>query len=559
MTAKVYQPGESYSYPLILKQLLTTPLIYSPDQEIVYRDKYRGTYRTLHERINRLANGLTRLGVKPGDVVAVFDFDSHRYLECFFGIPGMGATLQTVNWRLSPEQVVYTINHAEAKAVIVNSTFLPLLQGIRDKLTTVKTVILIAEDGRKPETALALDADYEELLGAADTNYPFPDLDENTRATTFYTTGTTGNPKGVYFTHRQLMLHTLASAVAVGSYHTLCRFRSNDVYMPLTPMFHVHAWGIPYVATLLGVKQVYPGMYEPGMILKLIQTEKVTFSHCVPTILQMILTSPAAQNADLSHWKCIIGGSQLPRGLAKMARDRGIDVIVGYGMSETCPIISLATPREEMLDWEGERLLDVVTKTGRPIPLAEVDVFDPMDRPLPARRQGRRRGGHAHPLADGRVSQGPGAVGRALALGLAAQRGCGPHRPAGLHPDHRSHQGRDQERRGVDLLPGSGEPAEPARGGAGIRRRRRQRREMGRAAPHGGRPETGVQGQGHGRGTAAVHEGVRRPGPAAEIRRAGTLRIRRRHPQDERRQTEQAGDPAATQLMEVTCKPPRTS
>jgi fatty-acyl-CoA synthase len=390
MTARAYPPGESYAYPLILKQLLTTPLIYSPDQEIVYRDKFRGTYRTLHERIHRLANGLTRMGVKPGDVVAVFDFDSHRYLECFFGIPGMGATLQTVNWRLSPEQVVYTINHAEAKAVIVNSTFLPLLQGIRDKLTTVKTVILIAEDGGKPETPLALDADYEELLGAAYTSYPFPDLDENTRATTFYTTGTTGNPKGVYFTHRQLMLHTLACAVALGSFHTLCRFRSNDVYMPLTPMFHVHAWGLPYIATLLGVKQVYPGMYEPGMILKLIQTEKVTFSHCVPTILQMILTSPAAQSADLSHWKCIIGGSQLPRGLAKMARDRGIDVIVGYGMSETCPIISLATPQEQMLAWEGDRLLDVVTKTGRPIPLAQVDLFDPMDRPLP--RDGKAAG-----------------------------------------------------------------------------------------------------------------------------------------------------------------------
>ncbi|MDO8942986.1 MAG: AMP-binding protein, partial [Desulfobacterales bacterium] len=368
-------------YPLILKQLLTTPLIYSPDQEIVYRDKFRGTYRTLHERIHRLANGLTRLGVKPGDVVAVFDFDSHRYLECFFGIPGMGATLQTVNWRLSPEQVVYTINHAGAKAVIVNSTFLPLLQGIRDKLTTVKTVILIAEDGQKPETALALDADYEELLGAADTVYPFLDLDENTRATTFYTTGTTGNPKGVYFTHRQLMLHTLAGAVAVGSYYTLCRFRSNDVYMPLTPMFHVHAWGIPYIATLLGVKQVYPGMYEPGMILKLIQTEKVTFSHCVPTILQMILTHPAAQNADLSHWKCIIGGSQLPRGLAEMARDRGIDVIVGYGMSETCPILTLSQLDPADLELDTDAQLARLVKTGRPVALVSLrnvdgDFFD---------------------------------------------------------------------------------------------------------------------------------------------------------------------------------------
>jgi len=383
MAAKEYRSGEPYAYPLILKKLLSTPLIYSPDREIVYRDKNRITYRTLNERINRLANGLTRLGVKPGEVVAAFEFDSPRYLECFFAVPGMGATLQTVNWRLSPEQIVYTVNHAEAKVIIVNAFFLQLLQAVRDKLTTVKKVVLISDDGKKPETPLAIDAEYEELLAAADTRYAFPDLDENTRATTFYTTGTTGNPKGVFFSHRQLVLHTLASAVAVGSYYTQVRFRSDDVYMPLTPMFHVHAWGIPYVATLLGVKQVYPGMYEPGMILKLIQTEKVTFSHCVPTILQMILTHPDAKGADLSRWKVIIGGSQLPRGLAKMARDRGIEVNVGYGMSETCPIISLANPKEHMLAWEPERQLDVVIKTGRPIPLADVEIVDPLDAPLP--------------------------------------------------------------------------------------------------------------------------------------------------------------------------------
>lgn len=383
MTVNVYQPGEPYAYPLVLKKLLTTPLTYSPDREIVYRDKTRITYRILNDRINRLANGLTRLGVKPGDVVAAFEFDSPRYLECFFAVPGMGATLQTVNWRLSPEQIVYTVNHAEAKVIIVNAFFLQLLQAIRDKLTTVKKVILISDDGKKPETPLAIDAEYEELLTASDIRYPFPDLDENTRATTFYTTGTTGNPKGVFFSHRQLVLHTLASAVAVGSYHTQVRFRSDDVYMPLTPMFHVHAWGIPYVATLLGVKQVYPGMYEPGMILKLIQTEKVTFSHCVPTILQMILTHPDAKGADLSRWKVIIGGSQLPRGLAKMARDRGIEVNVGYGMSETCPIISLANPKEHMLAWEPERQLDVVIKTGRPIPLTDLEIVDPLDAPLP--------------------------------------------------------------------------------------------------------------------------------------------------------------------------------
>jgi len=383
MTEKAYRPGEAYAYPLILKKLLGTALVYSPEREIVYRDRTRISYRTLNERIGRLADGLRRLGVGSGDVVAAMEFDSHRYLECFFAVPGMGATLQTVNWRLSPEQIVYTLNHAGAKVVIANAFFLQLLQAVRDKLATVKTVILVSDDGTPPETPLAIDAEYEALLAGASPGFAFPDLDENTRATTFYTTGTTGNPKGVHFSHRQLVLHTLSSAIAFGSYHTQVRLRSNDVYMPLTPMFHVHAWGIPYVATLLGVKQVYPGMYEPAMILKLIAAEGVTFSHCVPTILQMILTSPAVQSVDLSRWKLIIGGSQLPKGLARMARERGIEVNVGYGMSETCPIITLANPHEHMLAWDPERQLDVVTRTGRPIPLAEVAVVDPMDSPLP--------------------------------------------------------------------------------------------------------------------------------------------------------------------------------
>jgi len=383
MAAETYQPGQPYQYPLILKNLMTTPLIYSPDREIVYRDVTRLDYRRLNERIHRLANGLNRLGVRSEDVVAVFEFDSHRYLECFFAVPGIGATLQTVNWRLSPQQIVYTINHAEAKVVIVNTFFMQLLQAIRDKLSTVQKVILMSDDGKTPETPLAIDAEYENLLAGSDARYDFPDLDENTRATTFYTTGTTGNPKGVFFSHRQLVLHTFSVATAVAAYHTQCRFRSNDVYMPLTPMFHVHAWGFPYIATMLGVKQVYPGMYEPGMILKLIQTEHVTFSHCVPTILQMILTSPAAAEADLSGWKVVIGGSQLPRGLAKMARERGIEVNVGYGMSETCPVISLANPKEHMLDWDSDRQLDVVIKTGRPIPLVDLEVVDPLDAAQP--------------------------------------------------------------------------------------------------------------------------------------------------------------------------------
>jgi fatty-acyl-CoA synthase len=383
MLEKAYHPGENYQYPLIIKKLLNTPLIYSPEREIVYSDRCRYNYQTLNERIHRLANGLEKLNINPADTVAVFDYDSHRYLECFFAIPMMGMVLQTVNWRLSAEQILYTLNHAEAKMIIINADFFSILENIWDKLETVRTIMVISENGIKPDTQLKLDAEYEELLQSVSSSYPFRDLDENTKATTFYTTGTTGNPKGVYFSHRQLVLHTLAVAVACGAYHTIGRFRSDDVYMPLTPMFHVHAWGFPYVATLLGVKQIYPGQYEPEKLLKLIQNEKVTYSHCVPTILQMLLNCPAIKEVDLSNWKVAIGGARLAKGLAKAAQELSIEIHAGYGMSETGPVISMATPKEYMLDWQEDKLLDVIIKTGKPIPLAEFEVFNAQEKALP--------------------------------------------------------------------------------------------------------------------------------------------------------------------------------
>ncbi len=376
MAEKVYQPGEAYAYPLIIKKLLNTPLIYAPDQEIVYRDRRRYTYRDLNDRIHRLASGIGSLGVKAGDTVAMFDYDSHRYLECFFAVPMMGAVLQTVNWRLSADQVRYTVNHAEAKIILINADFLPILDSIRNELETVEKVVIFFEENTPPELPAGIDAEYENLLAGASPEYDFPDMDENTRATTFYTTGTTGDPKGVHFTHRQLMLHTLSVAIATGSFETIGRFRSGDVYMPLTPMFHVHAWGLPYVATLLGVKQVYPGKYEPAMLLKLISSEGVTFSHCVPTILQMIITSPALKQFDLSRWKVIIGGSKLSAGLAKASWETGITVYTGYGMSETCPVMSLAVPKTQAEEADRDHLMDIVIKTGLPIPLVEIEVMD---------------------------------------------------------------------------------------------------------------------------------------------------------------------------------------
>ncbi|MBK7540725.1 MAG: fatty acid--CoA ligase [Candidatus Competibacteraceae bacterium] len=383
MSANVIDPTPfAYSYPLLIKNLLRNPVRQFPDQEIVYSNFQRQRYRDLGERVGRLASGLARLGVKPGATVAVMDWDSHRYLECFFAVPMMGAVLHTVNIRLSPEQILYTINHAEDDVILVNTEFLPILEAIRDRIEPVKKLVLLNDTEQIPATALDLSTDYETLLASGDPAYPFPDFSEDTRATTFYTTGTTGLPKGVYFSHRQLVLHTFGILAALMG-NGQGRFNRDDVYLPLTPMFHVHAWGVPYVATTLGVKQVYPGRYVPEHLLRLIEREKATFSHCVPTILQLLLASPVVDDVDLSRWKVIIGGAALPQALARQARARGVDVFTAYGMSETCPILTLAQLKPHMADWDEERQLDIRCKTGLPIPLVELRIVDEQMNDLP--------------------------------------------------------------------------------------------------------------------------------------------------------------------------------
>jgi len=360
--------------PLVINRILEAGVQKAPAQTITYGDR-DFTYREFEERVHRLAGALAAQGIKPGDTVAVMDWDTNRYLEAFFAIPMMGAVLHTVNVRLSPEQVLYTINHAADDAILVNSEFLPILEAIKDRIEPVKTYILLDDDGVRSSDALPLAGEYEELLAKAPARFEFPELDENTRATTFYTTGTTGLPKGVYFSHRQLVLHTFAgrsSMAGVGQ----GRFNEDDVYMPITPMFHVHAWGIPYMATLMGVQQVYPGRYEPASLLKLLVTKKVTFSHCVPTIIQMLLQAEAAKSIDLSGWKVIIGGSALPKALAMGALERGIDIYTGYGMSETCPLLTLAqlTPELEKADLETQA--DYRTRTGRPVAMVQLRIVD---------------------------------------------------------------------------------------------------------------------------------------------------------------------------------------
>ena len=374
---RILEPTPSaYSYPLLIKHLLPTPRAQAARQEIVYADRTRYDYRTLRRRISRLASGLGTCGVKPDDTVAVMDWDSHRYLECFFAVPMMGAVLHTINIRLSPEQILYTINHAEDDVILVHADFVPLLEQIVDRIERKVRFILLTDDAVAANVPIDTITDYEQLLDSGDEDYDFQDFDENTRATTFYTTGTTGNPKGVYYSHRQLVIHTLGVMSGLGTAGCHARFHRDDVYMPITPMFHVHAWGIPYVATVMGVKQVYPGRYDPQALLALIEREGVTFSHCVPTILHMLLSHPAAEDTDLSRWKVVIGGAALPRSLAEKAMALGIDIFGGYGLSETCPVLTLAQLDAGMLQADSGEQLTIRCKAGRTLPLVDLRVVD---------------------------------------------------------------------------------------------------------------------------------------------------------------------------------------
>ncbi|MDT7526367.1 fatty acid--CoA ligase [Pseudidiomarina sp. GXY010] len=385
MSVKLLKPAdEAYQYPLLIKQLLLSSERYGANNEIVGGNNgKRYSYAEFNQRVQRLANMLTEQGVKQGDVVAVLDWDTPRYLECFFAIPMLGAVLHTVNVRLAPEQIVYTMNHAEDKVVLAHDDFLPLLAKVKHELVTVEKYIQLSDSDTPAEPALATVGDYESLLAAALPEYDFPDFDENAIATTFYTTGTTGNPKGVYFSHRQLVLHTLTLAATTSMNDNMQLMQAGSVYMPITPMFHVHAWGVPYVATMMGLKQVYPGRYEPATLLQLFVREKVTFSHCVPTILQMVLSSEKAQAIDFSGWQVLIGGSALTAGLADAALARGIQVYTGYGMSETCPLLSTTWLPLEASDFDQQRQVQERIKTGRPVPLVNMRIIDNNGRFLP--------------------------------------------------------------------------------------------------------------------------------------------------------------------------------
>ena len=370
---KIAATPSAYRYQLLISRILEQSLLFNPDAEIIYRNVTRYTYRDLYKRVSRLANLLTeRLAIAPGMTVAVIDYDSHRFLEGYFAIPMIGAVLHTINFRLSSEEILYTIMQAEDKLIFCHRDFIPLLEKMQDKIKEV-SIVVIGDGHEEFASSVGYIGEYEALLCGQGEEYEFPDFEEDNIATMFFTTGTTGLPKAVYFSHRQLVLHTMALATTLGSMNSIVTISSEDVYMPVTPMFHSHAWGFPYLATYLAMKQVYPGKYDAGMLLKLKHDEGVTISHGVPTILEMICHHPDAGKKNMEGWKMICGGSALPKGLAERALSLGMNVITGYGMSETCPVISLSDPsKKEMAGLGEDEKVNTRLRAGRPIHLSDV-------------------------------------------------------------------------------------------------------------------------------------------------------------------------------------------
>jgi fatty-acyl-CoA synthase len=368
--------SEYYEYQLTIDKILDSGSRSFPNREIVYRDIRRYTFSSFSDSVKRLMSGLKKLGVKKGYRVGVIDWDTDVYLHTYYAIPMLGSVLHTVNIRYPLELIVKTILHAEDKYLIVRDEFVPLIEKAANIMPVGIKVITYSDNKEKVKSPIS-SADFWELIESNEPIEVNEDLKENDMATIFYTSGTTGEPKGVWFSHRKIVLHTLSVSL-VGARAPL-NLTSNDVYLILVPMFHVHAWGYPYVALLSGVKYVLPGKYDYGLILKLMDKEKVTYSAMVPTILYLILSHPDAPKYAhvFKRWKVTIGGSALPEGLAKKAKELGITVIAGYGLSETCPVLTTGYYNSLVEGLDEEKKFMEQISTGAPIPLVQIKIVDP--------------------------------------------------------------------------------------------------------------------------------------------------------------------------------------
>ena len=378
--------GQMMQMPLLISSLIQHAARHNGDVEVVSKrvegDMHRTTWAEVEVRSRKLAQALARLGCEAGDRVGTLAWNGYRHLELYYGVSGSGLVCHTINPRLFPQQVAWIINDAEDKAIFVDLNIFPLVEKLAPSLPSVKHVVLMCERKDMPrETALANLHCYEDLLNAEDGQYAWPTFDENTAASICYTSGTTGNPKGAVYSHRSSVLHAYASALP----DAMC-VSSADTVLPVVPMFHVNAWGLPYSTALIGCRLVLPGHHLDGASLyNLFEEEKVTFSAGVPTIWLGLINHAKQNNLKFSTFKrTVIGGSACPPAMIKTLQDDfGIEVIHAWGMTELSPLGTLSRLKAKHESLPKDAKEAILAKQGKGVYGIDMRIVGPNGEVLP--------------------------------------------------------------------------------------------------------------------------------------------------------------------------------
>ena len=378
--------GQMMDQPLLISSIIEHADRHFGDNEIVSRrvegDIHRYTYHDCHTRSRQLANALATLGVTMGDRVATLAWNGYRHLEAYYGVSGSGAVLHTINPRLHPEQVAYIVNHAEDQYLLFDMTFLPLVEAFAAHCTTVKGFIALCDRAHMPATSKIPNLlCYEELIDAASPDYTWPLFDENSASSLCYTSGTTGNPKGALYSHRSTVLHSYASTMPDS-----LNVSARDAVLPVVPMFHVNAWGLPYSVLLTGAKMVFPGPALDGKSLyELFEQEQVTFSAGVPTVWFGLLNYMADNELTFSSFKrTVIGGSACPPAMMKTLRHKyDIEVIHAWGMTEMSPLGTSCTLQAKHRNLSEDVRQSLLEKQGHAIFGVDIKIVDDAGLELP--------------------------------------------------------------------------------------------------------------------------------------------------------------------------------
>lgn len=384
--------GLMMQMPLMISALLTHAEKNHADTEIVSRtvegDIHRYTYRDLGRRSRQLANALKHLKVKPGDRIGTIAWNGYRHMELYYAVSGSGAIIHTINPRLFPEQLLYIINHAEDGIIFFDLTFTPLIEKIAPHCPKVRAWVAMTDHAHLPPAKIEHLLCYEDLVEAEKDDYVWPEFDENTAACLCYTSGTTGNPKGVLYSHRSTVLHSFAVCLP-----DVFNLSSRSVILPVVPMFHVNAWGIPYAAPMTGAKLVFPGPALDGAsVYQLMEQEKVNYSAGVPTVWLGLLNHLKQHNLKFSTLKyTVIGGSAAPPAMIRsFQEDFGVQVLHAWGMTEMSPLGTLNTPKQKHLSLSKEELFKLSLNQGRTFYGLDLKIVDDDGKALP--RDGKSAG-----------------------------------------------------------------------------------------------------------------------------------------------------------------------